>query len=385
MSTPTRPRQTTFAGGMIIVGSIFLLLTVWESMTGLRGIESRDAVEDFLAESPGSETGLTVEGTLQLLRGVSTVAGVCAAVAAVLGVYALRGHRPARIGLSVLAVPLFVTGIAAGGFMSSIVAVAIALLWLSPSREWFKGEVAPDRAASDKAAEAVWPPPLPPYDASSSSAPSSTSSPSPSGSTSSSPAGPAGPAGSAAPVSPPVGDGPPAPGQPGPYAHPFGEPPAQHGTWPSLPTAPSPDRRPEGVVLAFVLTLVSAGLVLVLVSISVLVMAVSPDLMLEEVLRQQPELADQGVTQAMLQTTTFVMGGVVIAWAAAAIVLAFLTLGRRRVAAQLLMASAALSAVLCVVGTFASLLLALPAFASIVTVAVLRRPDVRAWLAGAPR
>ncbi|WP_107766445.1 hypothetical protein [Nocardioides terrigena] len=378
MSTPTRPRQTTFAGGMIIVGSIFLLLTVWESMTGLRGIESRDAVEDFLAESPGSETGLTVEGTLQLLRGVSTVAGVCAAVAAVLGVYALRGHRPARVGLSVLAVPLFVTGIAAGGFMSSIVAVAIALLWLSPSREWFKGEVAPDRAASDKAAESVWPPPLPPYDASSSS-------PSPSGSTSSSPAGSAGPAGPAAPVPPPAGDGPPAPSQPGPYAHPFGEPPTQHGTWPSLPTAPSPDRRPEGVVLAFVLTLVSAGLVLVLVSISVLVMAVSPDLMLEEVLRQQPELADQGVTQAMLQTTTFVMGGVVIAWAAAAIVLAFLTLGRRRVAAQLLMVSAALSAVLCVVGTFASLLLALPAFASIVTVAVLRRPDVRAWLAGAPR
>jgi hypothetical protein len=386
VSTPTRPRQTTFAGGMIIVGSVFLLLTVWESMTGLRGIESRDAVEDFLAESPGSETGLTVEGTLQLLRGVSTVAGVCAAVAAVLGVYALRGHRPARIGLSVLAVPLFVTGIAAGGFMSSIVAVAIALQWLSPSREWFRGEVAPDKAAADKAAGAVWPPPLPPYDASSSaSSSSSTSSPSSAGSAPSAPSSPAGSAAPVPPASPPAGDGPLAPGQPGPYAHPFGEPQAQHGTWPSLPSAPAPDRRPEGVVLAFVLTLVSAGLVLVLVSISVLVMAVSPDLMLEEVLRQQPELEDQGVTQAMLQTTTFVMGGVVIAWAAAAIVLAFLTLGRRRVAAQLLMASAALSAVLCVVGTFASLLLALPAFASIVTVAVLRRPDVRAWLAGAPR
>jgi hypothetical protein len=79
------------------------------------------------------------------------------------------------------------------------------------------------------------------------------------------------------------------------------------------------------------------------------------------------------------------MGGLVIAWAATAIVLAFLTLGRRRGAAQALMVSAALSAVLCVVGTFASLLLALPAFASIITVAVLRRPDVRAWLAGAKR
>jgi hypothetical protein len=87
----------------------------------------------------------------------------------------------------------------------------------------------------------------------------------------------------------------------------------------------------------------------------------------------------------MLQATTFGMGGLVIAWAATAIVLAFLTLGRRRGAAQALMVSAAVSAVLCVIGTFASLLLALPAFASIITVAVLRRPDVRAWLAGAKR
>jgi hypothetical protein len=38
--------------------------------------------------------------------------------------------------------------------------------------------------------------------------------------------------------------------------------------------------------------------------------------------------------------------------------------------------------VLCVIGTFASLLLALPAFASIITLAALRRPEVRAWLAG---
>lgn len=365
MSTPTRPRQTTFAGGMIIVGSIFLLLTVFESMTGLRDIESREAIEDFLRDSPGSQTGLTVEGALQLLRGVATVAGVCAAVAAVLGVYALRGHRPARVGLSVLALPLFITGIAAGGFMSSIVAVAIALLWLSPSREWFRGEVAPDRDASDKAAAAVWPPPLPPHDGSSSS-----TSPSTSTSTSS----------PEAPAAPPVAGEPSPPGQPAAYSHPYGEPPAQHGTWPSLP-ASSSDRRPEGVVLAFVLTLVSAGLVLVLVTISVIVMAVSPDVLLDEVLRQQPDLEDQGVTQSMLQTTTFVMGGIVIAWAATAIVLAFLTLGRRRGAAQALLVSAVLSSVLCVVGTFASLVLALPAFASIVTVAVLRRPDVRAWLA----
>ena len=145
MSTQTRPRQTTFAGGMIVLGSIFLLLSVWESMTGLRGIESREAVEEFLRTSPGNQTGLTVEDTLQVLRVVATVTGACAAVAAVLGVYALQGNRQARMVLSVLAVPIFVTGIVVGGFMSSIVAVAITMLWLSPSREWFRGEPVPDR------------------------------------------------------------------------------------------------------------------------------------------------------------------------------------------------------------------------------------------------
>ena len=135
-------------------------------------------------------------------------------------------------------------------------------------------------------------------------------------------------------------------------------------------------------MVAFVLTLVSAGLVLLLTAISMAAMALSPDALMEEVLRQQPELADQGVTESLLRTTTFVMGGIVMIWAAAAVVLAFLTLGRRRSAALGLMFSAAVSAVMCILGTFASLVLALPAFASIVTVAVLRRPDVRAWLAG---
>ena len=220
MSTQTRPRQTTFAGGMIILGSVFLLLSVWEAVAGLRDIESREAIEEFLADPPGSQLGLTVEGTLQILRGVATVAGVCAAVAAVLGVYALRGHRPARIGLSVLAVPLFVTGIVAGGFLSSIVAVAIALLWLSPSREWFRGEPVPDRTAKPDARSAVWPPPMP-YDASksSSSSPSSQSA----GPGESTPSGDA-----AVPGQPTATGAPPSP-------TPYGDPPAQHGTWPSMP------------------------------------------------------------------------------------------------------------------------------------------------------
>jgi hypothetical protein len=251
--------------------------------------------------------------------------------------------------------------------MSSIVAVAIALLWVSPSREWFRGDPIPDRTPPVAPRPPVWPPPPPHEGSSDSSAGSATGGQASAG-------GPPAAAGEQA------GSGVQA-GWPGQQTA-TPDRPAQHGTWPSLPSTPTPDRRPEGVTLAFVLTLVSAGLVLLLTGISVLVMAVSPDLMWEEVQRQQPDLADQGVTQGLLQTTTYVMGGFLILWAAAAIVLAFLTLRRNRGAARALTASAAASAVLCVIGTFASLLLALPAFASIITVAALRRPEVRAWLAG---
>lgn len=359
MSKQTRPRQTTFAGGMIIIGSIFVLLAVWEAASGLRGIESREGIEKFLSEPPGDQFGLSVEEALQALRATAAVAGFCAAMSLVLGIYALQGHRAARLGLSVLAVPLFLTGLVAGGFMSAIVAVAIALLWLSPSREWFAGEPVPDgttgaSGSSDAPRPPVWPPPLPPtHDAGHSDAQADQPALSSSGSTA-------------------VTE----------------RPTEQHGGWPpspALPPAPAPSRRPEGVTLAFIMTLVSAGLVLLLTGLSVLVMAVSPGTVMDEMLRQQPELTEQGVTERMVRITTFVMGGLTMLWCVVAIVLAFLTLRRNRTAARGLMVCAAVSAVLCIAGTFASLVLALPAFASIITVATLRRPEVRAWLAGDSR
>ena len=113
-------------------------------------------------------------------------------------------------------------------------------------------------------------------------------------------------------------------------------------------------------------------------------MALSPDALMEEVLRQQPELADQGVTESLLRTTTFVMGGIVMAgpwwrwcspsspWAGVGVPPCADGLGRRErraLRARHLRHPGA----------------ALPAFASVITLAVLRRPDVKAWFANAQR
>src|SRR5690606_6545836 len=53
--------------------------------------------------------------------------------------FALRGDTGARIGLSVLAVPLAVSAAATGGFVTFMVVAAVVLLWVQPSRNWFAG------------------------------------------------------------------------------------------------------------------------------------------------------------------------------------------------------------------------------------------------------
>ena len=109
-----------------------------------------------------------------------------------------------------------------------------------------------------------------------------------------------------------------------------------------------------------------------------------PDLVLEELRRQNPDLDDQGVSESLLLATSYVSGGLAMAWSALAVVLALLMAARRAWAARGLLISAAACAILCVLATFASPVALVPAVAAIATVSCLRRPDVRAWLT-APR
>lgn len=348
VSTPeqTRPRQVTMAGWMVMLGSGFVVVTVFDRVSRLRSLQTREAIEAFLSEPPGDGMGLSVESVITLMQTVAMVAAGCATAAAILGWHVLRRNRQARLALSVVAVPLFFSGLVAGGFLSSLVVAAAAMLWLSPSREWFA-----EGATAQRAADARDP-----------------SSPGFRGTV---PPGP--PVGSAAAAPPAAGPTPPAGGPQGSYR--YGQPPA----------APSPSgKRPEAVNVAFVLTAAVAGLVLAMVTIAVAVTATSPDLVLEEMQRQRPELAEQGIDAATLRATVLLMGSVTMAWAAAAVALAVLMLGRRPWARTGLLVSSALCAVACLLGVLGSLVLVVPALAAIAVVACLRRPEVRDWFA-APR
>ncbi len=329
------------AAWMIMLGSGFVVVTGYEVIAGLRSLESREAIEKFLAEPPGDALGLSVESVLSIMHVGAMVAAGCATAAGVLGFHVLRRHRGARIALSVLAVPLFLTGIFTGGFMSSLVAVAALMLWLQPARDWFDGKAAPPVARQERAA---WPPP--PAD------------------------------------QPPSPQGPQAP-QPPADPRPF----EGFGQTVTTPIATQPQqqpadvRRPDTVLVAAIITWVFAGFALVSSIVGIAIVAASPDVLLDEIAKQNPDLAGQGVTEGTLLASTYFLGAVTLAWSALACVCAAVMLRRSRTAGTTLLVLAGFTAAACFVGTLASVVLAVPALAAIVVVALLRRPDVRRWLA----
>lgn len=335
MSTTTapRPRQTTMAGAMVMLAAVFVVLSVADTVSRLRSIETRESIERFLAEAPAGDLGLSVESMIQTLHWVAMVAALCSVAAVALGWQALQGSRQARTILSVLALPIFFTGLVAGGFMSSLLAVAAGMLWLSPSREWFAGKPIPepvkpgqtDRDANVRALTGQGGPPQTP-----------------------------------APTSLPA----PPPG------------------WPA--TMAPMSKRPDPATVAIALTLVMAGIVFAMTATSLIVLATQPDLVLDELNRQNPDLEAEGISESLLLATSYVSGGVALAWSAIAIVLAVLVGRRRAWAARGLLVCAAACALFCVLATLASPVALVPAVAAIATISCLRRPEVRAWLTGRP-
>ena len=144
-------------------------------------------------------------------------------------------------------------------------------------------------------------------------------------------------------------------------------------------TAPpaSVEHRPDAVVWACVLTWAFSGMTIVVMVASAVLMASNPDLVFDELARQDADLAsgDSGVLTEATYVTTAVAG----VWSMLAIVLAVLAYRRVSWARWALVVSAAVAAVICLLGTLSSLLLAVPAGATLVTVALLNRPEVRAW------
>ena len=325
-----RPRHTTLAAGLVIGGSVGVVVSVAEQLAGLQSLETRERVTDFLSTSPGDGLGLDVESALGMLRVVFMLLAGCATAAGVLGFHAMRGGTRARIGLSVLAVPIFIGGLATGGFLTSLVAAGTALMWVGPSALWFRGEPIPEPASlSASRAEHVRPPP----------------------------------AATRVPFA-----------QPDPQPDQRVDPstPPQVGAAPAATT-----RRPDAVVWACVLTWAFSSITLVVMAASVALMATNPDLVLDELVRQNSDLAGGDTTR--LTDATYATAAVAGGWSLAAMVLAVLAYRRVGWARWGVLSSAAVAGVVCLVAILSSLLLAVPAGACLATVVLLSRPEVRTW------
>ena len=352
--TATRPPQVTLASGIVIFSSFIVLLTAWERVSTLGSLETQEAIRDFLGESPFSSLGLDVNSATQALRVSCLVAAAAACATAILGWYVRKPDRGARLGLTLFAVPVFVSGLPAGGLAGSFVAAGAAMLWMMPAREWF--------------ATGRWTPPAP---APKADAPTRSERPT-------LPAPPPG----QSPGQPPV---PPAQPSAQPYGQPFGAPPVAAPDAP--PTSWQPTElhtRPGAMVAAFVLTVVMAGGLLAMSLLWVAIAGLSPEFLRSVLEQQQPDMFDDGLTFEQLRQTVLAYASGFIVWCVVALVLAGFAMARRDWARRGLMAIAAFSAVGCLVFVTDTPLVLIPAAAALATVVCLRRVEVRRWFSPEP-
>jgi hypothetical protein len=339
MSEPklVRPPQVTVAGLLVMGGSVVVVLIALGQGALLHSLDTRAAVEKYLDQPFGDQLGLGVQGTLTLLRVVWTVAAVSAAAAAVLGWYAMQRSKGARVALSWLAVPLFVAsfffiGVSGASAFPAMVTAAVVMLWFQPARDWYDGITPP----------APEPPPLP--------APLPRSPTAPTGRD-------------------PLLDLPP-PTAPPLYATPYAQEQRRDA---------NPEMRPRAATWACVLTWLGSATTVVLMAALVISVLHDPGI-LTDGLREQPDLVDSGVTDAVLRQFLYAIAGAVTIWSVAAMALALLVWRRVRWAAIGLAVSAGTACLVCLVALIGSLQFVVLLGVCAGTLALLLRPESRAWL-----
>ncbi len=357
--TPARPPQVTAAAWMIMVGSVFVVLMVWDRIAGLHSLDTRKAIESFLSEPRIKETGLDVADVVAVIRVGSMIAAGCATAMAILGYQTLQRSRGARLALTVLAVPLFISGLATGGYLSSAVAAAVGTLWLGPARLWFDERVAPVAGGSARvghpASRPVWPPPYDP-------GPSAEESPSP-----------------PEPARPQPEQARPQPGWPPVAPSAWTPPPTTRYGEPVAAAAAATRARPPTLVWACVLTWIFTSLAAVVCVASIVVLAQDSSVILDKMHAQNPDLAARGVSDHMILVVCYVTCVVLALWSVGAAVLAVLAFRRKRLAMYGLLLSTAGASVFCLLGALGSLVVLVPLAAAAVTIGCLVRPEVKAW------
>lgn len=345
-----RPGQATLAGGLIIGGSVFVVLAAWQRISTLHTLAVQEELQQVLTEPMTADLGLDADGLATAIRVLCLIGAGAATASAILGVQVFKRSASARIALTALSPLLFVGGLATAGFLAPMVLAGIVLLWLQPTRDWYAGRPWAQRLEERQAARlAVL---------------RSASRPTP-------PTPPAPP-----PHHPHPSQHQHQPGHlPGPVAGPgFGVAPPARG--------PVVGARPPALVAACAITCVVAVTVVLLVAGMVAYVSANSEQLFAEVMKDQPAwLNTSQVTERDLVAGIYVFLVGVTACALGAIVLAALAFVGQNWARIVLAISAG-------GGAAVSLFLALGAWPLVILVAalagttsLLMRPEVSRWYA----
>ena len=345
-----RPGQATLAGWLIVLASLFTVVAAWDQIAGLRSLDTRERVEEVLAEPPLAGSGIDLNSILDLMHVMALVTGAIAAAAVILGWHVLQRSKQARLALTVIAAPLFFTGMFGGGFWSTLAAVAVVLLWMSPTRDWFDGVAPTKRAAFDSGdpnQESYVAPPAPEAPTESTGRTGSTT---------------------------------------GPARLSEQQPPPWTGGVAQTIKA-TPKRRPGAVMAAAALTWIGSGFTALMMLASAVTATANPDLILEQVRKQaesDPNMREMAglYTTDIIVASAWIMAVLVALLCVAAAVFAVFAIRRHSWARVALMISAGVSGL--------SLLLFALAFppavvlfgAAVATFSFLLRPEVAAWFRG---
>lgn len=345
MSATPRPPQVTLAGGVIMAGSVAVVVGAFDRVSKLHSLELRTQVQHELSPGWIKDAGVGVDQVLSMMHVMALVAAGCATAAAILGWYVLRGSRSARLAVSILAVPILVAGLDSASVFALLVAAAAAALWTPSARAWFR-----DASSLGSSTQGF-------RDASSLGSSTQGLSGDPIRTPSAQrPDGDA--ATPAAGTEPPSG------------------PPAPSG----VPLPPAPERaRPGGVLTAALLTWIFSGLTLLGLGAALAYTLANPGDLWRTALDREPSLADQGVTQHYVVVAMCVLLGVLGLLCVAAMVVAVFVVRRAPWARVTLIVLAAIGAGFLLLATLGTGVAVVPLAAAGVTIALLARHDVARW------
>ncbi len=153
---------------------------------------------------------------------------------------------------------------------------------------------------------------------------------------------------------------------------------AASGPTPAMP-GPADAARPTPVTAACIVTWVTCGLALLVMAMTVLVLLAAPDVVFDEVRKQDPSFGSGDLTESNVRRAAFIGCGIGAVWCVAAIGFAVAAFNGYRWGCRSLLIStfaAGMGASLLMLG---SLVMLVPLAAAAVTVGLLLRPESRAW------